>query len=141
MTLQLDLSGVPEYLGLIGVVTTALGGLCIKLYMSVRGLAAREKAREEAEQERKARDQLVWDAWRVEAEGRRQQMQSLTQQILELQTQNGKQQETILELYKELSKVHTENVRMKIEIDDLQKHNTELQGQVTDLIRGQHGNT
>lgn len=141
MLLKFDLSGVPEYLWPIGAVTTALGGLCIKLYMSVRELADKEKVRGEAEQDRKTRDQVVWDAWRVEAEGRRQQMQALTQQILELQTQNGKQQETILELYKELSKVHTENVTMKIEIDDLQKHNTELQGQVTDLIRGQHGNT
>ena len=138
MLVQLDLSGVPENLWLIGAVVAALGGLFIRMYASVRRLAANEKERVKAEDDRKVRDQAVWDAWRVEAEGRRQQVQDLSRQVLELQGQNSKLYDTIFSLHNKLADAHAENSVFEAKLEDLQKHNAELQSQVADLFRGQH---
>lgn len=141
MLLQVDLTDIPEHLWLIGAIATTLGGLCIKMYVTVKRLSVRDKEREKEEKDRAVRDQAVWDAWRVEAEGRRQQLQALNQQVIELQSQNSKLHETILDLHTKLSAAHIENAVIRVSVADLQKHNTELQGQVADLFRGQHGNS
>lgn len=138
MLVQLDLSGVPENLWLIGAVVAALGGLSIRMYAMVRRLAAKEKERVKAEEDRKIRDQAVWDAWRVEAEGRRQQVQDLSRQVLELQGQNSKLYETIFSLHDKLADAHAENRVFEAKLEDLREHNSALQSQVADLVRSQH---
>ena len=138
MVLNFDLTGSPQYLWLWGAIITALGGVCVRLIVSVRRLSSNEKARLATEKVQKERDQAIWDAWKTGADGQRQQLQNLANQVQSLQLQNTELFGRVIALHQELAAVTSENGVMKSQVIDLQRHNTELQGQLSDFIRGHH---